>query len=232
MSYSTSSHKSSHHSSVMYGTHFPNRLFVGCLHGSITASMLGHYFYKFGPIIEAKVILDEHQQSRRFGFVTFAFAKDAEKTLKQKKFYLKGHRINVGPAIKKEHLLNVNMNSSTVKIVKPKQFERTSRYKYIFDEKNKQKYKELSPNAPSFTPCDSYYTTSTPIPNSTQGSIYPTPPCSPSNLIFKSPPNPPTIMSATLFPPVGTQTTAPASQHHMFMPNNIFVYPPPELVYF
>ena len=64
--------------------------------------MLGQYFYKFGPIIEAKVILDEKQQSRRFGFVTFAFVKDAEKTLKQKKFYLKGHRINVGPAIKKE----------------------------------------------------------------------------------------------------------------------------------
>jgi len=90
------------HASVIYGTHFPNRLFVGCLPPQATADDLGKYFGDFGKVVEAKVVLDEQRRSKRFGFVSFAKEEEADAVLKHGPIYLLGKRINVGPAVKKE----------------------------------------------------------------------------------------------------------------------------------
>lgn len=90
------------HASVIYGTHFPNRLFVGCLPPKATADHLGKFFRTFGNVMEAKVVLDDQRRSRRFGFVSFSKAEEAERVLKQGSVYLMGKKINVGPAVKKE----------------------------------------------------------------------------------------------------------------------------------
>ena len=63
--------------------------------------MLGSYFSKYGNILEAKIVLDKHNNSRRFGFVTFQSSADVQKTLEQQRFFMLGKRINVGPAVKK-----------------------------------------------------------------------------------------------------------------------------------
>jgi len=52
-------------------------------------------------VTEAKVVLDQYENSRRFGFITFQSPEGVNNTLKQKRFFLLGKRINVGPAIKK-----------------------------------------------------------------------------------------------------------------------------------
>lgn len=90
------------HSSIIYGTHFPNRLFVGCLPPLATADDLGRFFASFGKVVEAKVVLDEHRRSKRFGFVSFAKQEEAEGVLQQGAVYLMGKKINVGPAVKKQ----------------------------------------------------------------------------------------------------------------------------------
>jgi len=90
------------HSSIIYGTHFPNRLFVGCLPPLATADDLGRFFSSFGKVVEAKVVLDEHRRSKRFGFVSFAKQEEAESVLEQGAVYLMGKKINVGPAVKKQ----------------------------------------------------------------------------------------------------------------------------------
>lgn len=57
---------------------------------------------KYATVVEAKIILDKNFQSKRFGFVTVEKAEDVEKILSRKRFFIKGRRINVGPAIKKQ----------------------------------------------------------------------------------------------------------------------------------
>ena len=72
----------------------------------ITAAKLGEFFMKFATVVEAKIILDEHLQSKRFGFVTLACKEDVDIILSRKKIFIKGKRINVGPAIKKQVISN------------------------------------------------------------------------------------------------------------------------------
>lgn len=48
------------------------------------------------------MVLDDQRRSRRFGFVSFSKAEEAERVLKQGSVYLMGKKINVGPAVKKE----------------------------------------------------------------------------------------------------------------------------------
>eukprot|EP00111_Clytia_hemisphaerica_P009629 TCONS_00028222-protein len=90
------------HASILYGTHYPNKIFVGCLPARITAASLGEYFGCFGEVIEAKVVLDDAKKSKRFGFVSFSRATDAKTVLSAGDFYMLGKRIVVGPAVKRE----------------------------------------------------------------------------------------------------------------------------------
>lgn len=112
------------HSSIIYGTHFPNRLFVGCLPPQATADDLGKFFSFYGKVVEAKVVLDDQRRSKRFGFVSFSRPEEAESVLASGDVHLMGKKINVGPAVKKE----VKDTSPTVpvKIVTSTPVEETS----------------------------------------------------------------------------------------------------------
>eukprot|EP00111_Clytia_hemisphaerica_P001606 TCONS_00004574-protein len=103
------------HASILYGTHYPNKIFVGCLPARITAASLGEYFGCFGEVIEAKVVLDDAKKSKRFGFVSFSRATDAKTVLSAGDFYMLGKRIVVGPAVKRE--FKERVADESVKIV-------------------------------------------------------------------------------------------------------------------
>nr|XP_002166922.4 polyadenylate-binding protein 2 [Hydra vulgaris] len=102
------------HTSVIYGTHYPNRLFVGCLPPDAGAEDLGTFFANYGNVVEAKVVLDKFGVSKRFGFVTFSNAEDVETLINGKDVIFQGKKINVGPAVKKnvENMENNNNQSA------------------------------------------------------------------------------------------------------------------------
>lgn len=64
--------------------------------------MLGSYFSEYGKALEAKIILDEHDNSRRFGFVTFQSSVDVQNILARGRFSMLGKQIIVGPAVRKK----------------------------------------------------------------------------------------------------------------------------------
>ena len=69
----------------------------------VNAVILGNFFKKFGCVLESKIVLDKNFQSKRFGFVTMAEKEDVKTILSRRvELFIKGRRINVGPAIKKE----------------------------------------------------------------------------------------------------------------------------------
>jgi len=84
-----------------HGTHYPNRIFVGSLPGSVNAGDLAEFFKEFGTVLEGKVVLDTNGNSRRFGFVTFATNKDVKRVLSHGVIFFKGKQLNVGPAVKR-----------------------------------------------------------------------------------------------------------------------------------
>lgn len=89
------------HTSVIYGTHYPYRLFVGCLPPDAGAEDLGTFFSEYGNVVEAKVVLDDKGCSKRFGFVTFSNKDNVADLIKSRAIKFKGKMINVGPAVKK-----------------------------------------------------------------------------------------------------------------------------------
>ncbi|XP_057309338.1 protein boule-like [Hydractinia symbiolongicarpus] len=93
--------KSTSPDACIYGTHYPNRIFVGHLPGKASATDLADFFRSFGTVLEGKVVLDSFGRSRRFGFVTFATHEDVQNVLSQGSIFFKGKKINVGPAVKK-----------------------------------------------------------------------------------------------------------------------------------
>lgn len=57
-----------------------NKLFVGNLAWSVTSERLSEVFSAFGPVVEAKVLVDRDTgRSRGFGFVTFENEADADR---------------------------------------------------------------------------------------------------------------------------------------------------------
>lgn len=84
-----------------YGTHYPNRIFVGHLPAKANATDLADFFRDHGTVLEGKVVLDSFGRSRRFGFVTFANHDDVQNVLSKIPIFFKGKKINVGPAVKK-----------------------------------------------------------------------------------------------------------------------------------
>jgi len=89
------------HTSVIYGTPYPYRLFVGCLPLEATAEELGTFFSQYGNVVEAKVVLNENGVSKRFGFVTFTNKDDVTDLIKNRTVEFQKKWINVGPAVKK-----------------------------------------------------------------------------------------------------------------------------------
>ena len=90
------------HAAVIYGKHFLNRLFVGCLPAKVTADDLIKCFSNFGKLMEAKVVLDEKACSNWVSFVTYSLQEEADKVLKEKTLYLLWKKVNVFPTVKKE----------------------------------------------------------------------------------------------------------------------------------
>ena len=76
------------------------KLFVGGLNWKTTDEGLRQAFEQFGPISEAKVIMDrESGRSRGFGFVTFADDSAAEKAVDEMNGKeLEGRRVQVNEA--------------------------------------------------------------------------------------------------------------------------------------
>jgi len=53
-------------SCATYGTHYPNRIFVGHLPGKANATDLADFFRTYGTVLEGKVVLDSFGRSRRY----------------------------------------------------------------------------------------------------------------------------------------------------------------------
>lgn len=69
------------------------KLFVGNLDWSITEQQLGEIFAEFGEVTEAIIILNERNQSKGFGFVTFANGEDADAAIEA----MNGKEMQVNP---------------------------------------------------------------------------------------------------------------------------------------
>lgn len=82
------------------GSHGPTKLFVGGLSWDTDSRQLEEAFGKFGPLIEATVVVDRDTgRSRGFGFVTFERPLDAAEAAKQMNgAEVDGRRLRVNPA--------------------------------------------------------------------------------------------------------------------------------------
>jgi cold-inducible RNA-binding protein len=81
------------------GTISMNKIFVGGLAWAVDSEGLRAAFSEFGEIIEAKVIVDfETGRSRGFGFVTFADADSAQRSLDMNGREIEGRPVRVDMA--------------------------------------------------------------------------------------------------------------------------------------
>lgn len=149
------------------------------------------------------MVLDDEGHSKRFGFISFATVKEAERALERSVIYMHGQKINVGPAVRKE--ANDYVPTSPVRImskadVRSSNKVTANRYRYKFNDKtDDEKHVE---NKPSFV--DNCYTSSsTP------------PPLYQSALIQTSPMYEPTLTP----PPVYVPTMNPTS---MYSPTPVY----------
>ncbi|XP_027041980.1 protein boule-like isoform X2 [Pocillopora damicornis] len=89
-------------STYLFGKRFRNRLFVGGLPVNTTAHELANYFSNFGHVIETKIIFDENNVSKGYGFVTFASEKDVHNVTEMGTLFFRNKKLNLGPAVKKQ----------------------------------------------------------------------------------------------------------------------------------
>ncbi|KAL9982428.1 hypothetical protein ACROYT_G004467 [Oculina patagonica] len=89
-------------STYLYGKRYRNRLFVGGLPLNTTAEELAGYFSHFGHVIEAKIIFDEQQVPKGYGFVTFQSEGDVRNVTEMGTLFLRNKKLNLGPAVKKQ----------------------------------------------------------------------------------------------------------------------------------
>ncbi|CAH3125542.1 unnamed protein product, partial [Porites lobata] len=101
-------------STYLFGKRFKNRLFVGGLPVDTTAQELAEYFSNFSVVIEAKVIFDEHQIPKGYGFVTFSSEEDVRNVTEMGTLFLRNKKLNLGPAVKKQVPTPVVENSELV----------------------------------------------------------------------------------------------------------------------
>lgn len=80
-----------------------NKLFIGSLPWAVTSDQLREMFSQYGEITDAVVISDrETGRSKGFGFVTFANAEDAKKSLEMDGKEIEGRTIVVNIARPRE----------------------------------------------------------------------------------------------------------------------------------
>lgn len=79
-----------------------------------TAQELAEYFSNFSVVIEAKVIFDEHQIPKGYGFVTFQSEEDVQNVTEMGTLFLRNKKLNLGPAVKKQVPTPVVENSELV----------------------------------------------------------------------------------------------------------------------
>ncbi|CAH3020037.1 unnamed protein product, partial [Porites evermanni] len=101
-------------STYLFGKRFKNRLFVGGLPVDTTAQELAEFFSHFSVVIEAKVIFDEHQIPKGYGFVTFQTEEDVRNVTEMGTLFLRNKKLNLGPAVKKQVPTPVVDNSELV----------------------------------------------------------------------------------------------------------------------
>jgi len=89
-------------STYLFGRRFRNRLFVGGLPHNTTPQELAQYFSNFGHVVEAKLIFDENQVPKGYGFVTFQSEGDVRNVTEMGTLFLRNKKLNLGPAVKKQ----------------------------------------------------------------------------------------------------------------------------------
>ncbi|XP_065831970.1 protein boule-like [Oscarella lobularis] len=80
----------------------PNRIFVGGIAFRTTELELKMYFQTFGAVRDSTIITDQKGLSKGYGFITFECQEDASRVQEQGTVYLKGKKLNIGPAIRKQ----------------------------------------------------------------------------------------------------------------------------------
>ncbi len=86
---------------MIYKTHFPNQLFIGCFPEDNTSLKLRQFFSQHGTIIEAKFIMNKSRQSKAFGFCCVMSKDCTDKVLEELSEDLDGMTINIQPAVKR-----------------------------------------------------------------------------------------------------------------------------------
>ena len=79
-----------------------NSVYVGNLSFRTTEMVLGRHFEKFGDIKDVRIVEDENERSRGFGYVEFEDAQFVEKALEADSTDLDGRKIRVAEVQKKE----------------------------------------------------------------------------------------------------------------------------------
>ena len=81
-----------------------NRIYVGRLCNETDDKELFHFFQQIGPVLFARIIVDEGGFSKGYGFVTFRFAESAKQLLEnpiKENIWLRGRRLYIGAARQK-----------------------------------------------------------------------------------------------------------------------------------
>lgn len=75
---------------------------MGGLPLNTTAKELAEFFSLFSPVIEAKIIKDENQIPKGYGFVTFENEEAVRQVTDMGTLFLRNKKLNLGPAVKKQ----------------------------------------------------------------------------------------------------------------------------------
>jgi RNA recognition motif-containing protein len=88
----------------------PNRIFVGGIPQNTSQNELRDYFSHFGHVKDARIIMDQHGNSKGYGFVTYNNEHDASKVLsvKEEDLVFKENKLNVGHAFRKNNNQQTN----------------------------------------------------------------------------------------------------------------------------
>lgn len=87
------------YSAVIYKTHYPNQLFVGCFPDAPKSTELKQFFCKHGHVIDAK--FNKSGESIPFGFICIIEDDEPEKVLESLSKDFEGMKINMEPAVER-----------------------------------------------------------------------------------------------------------------------------------
>ena len=84
---------------VVYKTHNPKQLFVGCFPDAAKSRDLREFFSKFGSVTDAKFLFNKSGEAVPFGFLCMIENESTESVLERIKTELKEMQVNIGPYV-------------------------------------------------------------------------------------------------------------------------------------